>query len=263
MALKHHKDDRVRFDQQVDNATNYVLPFIEKTKKLDAGIRVLEVGCGEGGVLKPFIDKGCECVGVDLDGGRIDLAKGFLSNEIEQGKVTFLTQNIYEGDFVNKYKNYFDVVILKDVIEHVPEQKKFVPHLKTFLREGGVIFFGFPPWYMPFGGHQQVARNKVASVLPYYHLLPRGIYKKLLERFGEHDVVVKELLEIKDTGISIERFEKIVEESKLLVFNKQHFLINPIYKYKFGLKPRHQLPFLSAIPFFRNFVTTCAYYVVG
>jgi 2-polyprenyl-3-methyl-5-hydroxy-6-metoxy-1,4-benzoquinol methylase len=53
-----HIDAQVRFDQQVENSRDYVLPFIEKNKQAASGIRVLEVGCGEGGVLKPFIDKG-------------------------------------------------------------------------------------------------------------------------------------------------------------------------------------------------------------
>ncbi len=263
MALKQHKDDQVRFNQQVENAESFVLPFIEKTKRIIPGLRVLEVGCAEGGVLKPFIDKGCNCVGVDLAENRIALAHQFLQADVAKGNVQLLTQNIYDAAFVEKYKQAFDVIILKDVIEHVPNQEAFVPHLKTFLNEGGVIFFGFPPWHMPFGGHQQVARNKFASMLPYYHLLPMPVYKQLLKMFGEHPVVIDELIEIKETGITIERFEKIIHNSGLLVFNKQHYLINPIYKYKFGLKPRNQWELVSAIPYVRNFITTCVYYTVG
>lgn len=263
MALKQHIDVQVRFDQQVDNSLHYVLPFIEQTKALVPGTRVLEVGCAEGGVLKPFIDRGCKCVGVDLAASRIETAKSLQPEAVASGDVRFLAKNIYDEDFVQEYQHSFDVIILKDVIEHVPEQEKFVPHLKTFLKEGGIIFFGFPPWQMPFGGHQQVAKNKLASLLPYYHLLPKGLYHRILKAFGEHPEAITELLEIKDTGITIERFEKIVQASQLLVFNKQHFLINPIYKYKFGLKPRNQWPLLSAIPYFRNYVTTCVYYTVG
>lgn len=263
MALKQHKDDQVRFNQQVENAENFVLPFIEKTKRITPGLRVLEVGCAEGGVLKPFIDKGCNCVGVDLAENRIALAHQFLQTDVAKGSVQLLTQNIYDAAFIEKYRQAFDVIILKDVIEHVPHQEAFVPHLKTFLKEGGVIFFGFPPWHMPFGGHQQVARNKFASMLPYYHLLPMPVYKQLLKMFGEHPVVIDELIEIKETGITIERFEKIIHDSGLLVFNKQHYLINPIYKYKFGLKPRNQWELVSAIPYVRNFITTCVYYTVG
>lgn len=38
---------QMRFDQQVENARNYVLPFVEKTLKVSAGMTVLEIGCGE------------------------------------------------------------------------------------------------------------------------------------------------------------------------------------------------------------------------
>lgn len=263
MALKQHLDKRVRFEQQVDNSRSYVLPFIEQTKTPGKGVNVLEIGCGEGGVLKPFEERGCYCVGVDLSDLRIDIANEFLEEEVKQGRMKFLYQNVYEEAFLEQYRNFFDIIILKDTIEHVPEQEKFIPYLKNFLRPEGQIFFGFPPWYMPFGGHQQVCRNKFASVIPYYHLLPRPLYKGMLKMFGEHESVIAELMEIRDTQISIERFEKIVRNSGLKILHKQHFLINPIYKYKFGLQPRKQAGFISAVPFFRNFVTTCVYYTVG
>jgi 2-polyprenyl-3-methyl-5-hydroxy-6-metoxy-1,4-benzoquinol methylase len=263
LALKQHLDDKVRFDQQVDNSLSYVMPFIEQTKPVGAGVRVLEVGTAEGGVLLPFIERGCYCVGVDLAPVRIDLAKGFLAKEVAAGKVEFLCQNIYEDAFQDKFRNSFDIIILKDVIEHVPEQEKFVPFLKTFLKQGGQIFFGFPPWYMPFGGHQQVCRKKWASVLPYYHILPRFIYKGMLQMAGEEKGVIDELMEIKDTQITIERFERIVKASGLKVLHKEHYLINPIYKYKFGLTPRRQWTPFSWIPYFRDFVTTCVYYTIG
>lgn len=263
MALKQHSDDQVRYDQQVENSRSYVLPFIEKTKPLGKGVNILEIGTAEGGVLLPFLEKGCQCVGVDLMQLRIDIANNFLSKEVAAGKVEFLCQNIYEDEFLERFKNNFDVIILKDVIEHVPEQEKFVPYLKNFLKSGGQIFFGFPPWYMPFGGHQQVCKNKLASVMPYYHILPKFIYRGLLKMFKEGPYTIAELLEVKDTGITIERFERIMRASGLKILNKQPYLINPIYKYKFGLQPRKQWAPFNWIPYFRDFVTTCMYYTVG
>jgi SAM-dependent methyltransferase len=263
VALKQHKDHRVRLDQQIDNSRFYVLPFIEKTKQPGEGVNVMEIGCGEGGVLVPFAEKGCHCVGVDLNPERITLANEFLKEEVAGGKMEFIHQNVYDTDFLERFAGAFDLIILKDAIEHIPEQEKFIPYLKNFLRPGGQIYFGFPPWYMPFGGHQQVCRNKLASTLPYYHILPRPLYKGLLKMFGESDGVITELMEIKDTQITIERFENIIAKSGLKVLHKQHYLINPIYKYKFGLQPKKQNPLISAIPFFRNFLTTCAYYTVG
>ncbi|MES2704053.1 MAG: class I SAM-dependent methyltransferase [Bacteroidota bacterium] len=263
MALKQHLDTKVRFDQQVDNSRSYVLPFIEKTQPISAATRVLEVGTAEGGVLRPFLERGCKCVGVDLAAFRIDLAKQYQQEEVAAGQAEFICQNIYDADFLSRFRNSFDIIILKDVIEHVPEQEKFVPYLKNFLRPGGQIFFGFPPWYMPFGGHQQICSAKWASVLPYYHILPRFIYKGILKLAGEPPTNIKELLEIKDTQITIERFERIIKKSGLNILNQQDYLINPIYKYKFGLQPRKQFAPLTWIPYFRDFVTTCVYYTVG
>lgn len=262
MAFEHHTNHRMRFDQQVQNAAEYVLPFIEKALPVKAGLRVLEIGCGEGGVLKPFFDKGCECVGVDLDQPRIDLAHEFLQVEISSGRMRIMNQNVMSEEFLQRYRGYFDLIILKDVIEHIHGQEDFIPFMKTLLRQDGQIFFGFPPWYMPFGGHQQVAKKKWTSKLPYYHLLPMPLYTGLLRAAGESRHTVETLIDVKQTGISIERFERICKRSGFAIVNRQWFLINPIYRFKFGLQPRKQWPLLGAIPFLRNFVTTCAYYTI-
>ncbi len=262
MALEHHSNHQMRFDQQVDNARNYVLPFVEQTLPMMPGMRVLEIGCGEGGVLKAFYEKGCFCVGVDLDQLRIDLALIFLKDEIAEGRMEIMNQNVYDKEFLSKYGASFDLIILKDVIEHIHGQEDFIPFMKQMLKEKGQIFFGFPPWYMPFGGHQQIAQKKWTSKLPYYHLLPRPVYRWLLKSAGESEHNVTALLEVKDTGISIERFERICRRAGYSIVNRQWFLINPIYRFKFGLKPRKQYWLLGAIPFFRNFVTTCAYYTI-
>ncbi|MCB9047495.1 MAG: class I SAM-dependent methyltransferase [Chitinophagales bacterium] len=262
MALKQHKDEGIRYEQQVDNSRSYVLPFIAQTKPLGKGVNVLEIGCGEGGVLVPFAEMGCNCVGVDLNCLRTDLAKQFLSGYVKTGKAEFLCQNVYDDDFLHRFKNHFDVIILKDAIEHIPDQELFIPYLKNLIKRDGQIFFGFPPWYMPFGGHQQIATRKIA-MMPYYHILPKKLYKRVLKAFGEDKGVITELMEIHDTQISIERFERILKKSGLQTMNKQHYLLNPIYKYKFGWKPIKQSRLISAMPYLRNFLTTCVYYTVG
>jgi SAM-dependent methyltransferase len=263
LALAQHLDDKVRFDQQVENSKSYVLPFIEATHAITGATTVMEIGTGEGGVLLPFIERGCFCVGVDLVQLRIDLANNFLAKEIADKKVKFICQNILEESFLNVYKNYFDIIILKDVIEHVYNQEQFIPYLKKLLKPGGQIFFGFPPWYMPFGGHQQVCTSKWASMLPYYHILPRFLYVAMLKMAKEHPLTIKELLEVKDTQITIERFERIIKKSGLEVLKKNHYLINPIYKYKFKLQPRLQWTPITWLPYIRDFLTTCVYYTVG
>jgi SAM-dependent methyltransferase len=263
MSLPQHKDAGLRFRQQVDNSAAYVIPFIQEAFPLRPGMQVMEIGCGEGGVLQPFLEKGCHCVGVELVSSRIALARRFLEKEIKEGVLRLIHKNIYDLDFLGEFKGAFDLIILKDAIEHIPDQGRLMGYLKQLLKPGGVVFLGFPPWYMPHGGHQQVCHNKVLSMFPYVHLLPAPLYRSLLKACGEAPATIKELLEIKETGISIERFTRILKRNDYRVVHKRFYLINPIYRYKFGWKPRVQSPVVAAIPFFRNFVTTCVYYLVS
>jgi len=256
--FEFHADRKRYFDIQVLNAGKYVIPFIEEKYPVRQGMRILEIGCGEGGVLKAFINKGCEGVGVELDAPRIDDAKKFMPEDIASGRIRFVVKDIYKVDVVNDFRGLFDIILLKDVIEHIHDQAKLIGWMKNFLKPGGIVFFGFPPWYMPFGGHQQICRSRI-SRLPYLHLLPKGIYKWILKNRKEN---VEEMMEVRETGISIERFEKICKKEGYILFHKRHYLLNPIYEWKFGWKPRKQAGLISAIPFFRNFLTTCVYYII-
>jgi hypothetical protein len=150
---------------------------------------------------------------------------------------------------------------LRDTIEHIPDQDRIMARMKTFLKPGGVIFFAFPPWRMPFGGHQQVCRNKLLSALPYFHLLPRFLYKWLLRLGGESDALIQGLMEVRDTGISISRFQQILKEQDWSVLKQTYYLINPNYEIKFGLRQR-SVPALLNLPIIRDFYVTALYCVV-
>lgn len=256
--FEFHADRKKYFDIQVLNAEKYVLPFMEEKFPVKPGMRVLEIGCGEGGVLKAFINKGCEGVGVELDTSRIDDALKFLLDDVAVGRIKFVAKDIYQVDVQKDFNGLFDIILLKDVIEHIHDQAKLIGWMKNFLKPGGIVFFGFPPWYMPFGGHQQICRSKL-SRLPWIHLLPRGMYRWILKKKKEP---VDDLMEIRDTGISIERFERICKKEGYRFVHHRHYLLNPIYEWKFGWKPRRQGSVIKAIPFFRNFFTTCVYYII-
>ncbi len=265
MTLIQHSDYKVRYQQQVDNARQHVLPFIETIIPIppSAGhISILDIGCGEGGVLVPLLERGCTCVGIELDETKSAYAKELLAGYIKKGLVEIVNQNIYEEASLSRFRHKFDLILLKDVIEHIPDQDKFIPYLKKFLKPNGQVYFGFPPWCMPHGGHQQVCKSRFLSFLPYFHLLPKPLYRGILKLSGEYEPVINELMDTKDTGISIERFERIVKSTGYHITKKQFYLINPIYQYKFGLKPRKQLGLISAIPYVRDFFTTCVYYLI-
>ena len=115
---------------------------------------------------------------------------------------------------------------------------------------------------MPYGGHQQCAESKLMAKLPYYHLLPMPIYKILLKLFGEKQSIVDGLVEIKETGISTKRFEKICKQNNYKIVKQIKYLVAPIYEYKFGYKTKLLPKWLGAIPFINDFFTFQSYYIV-
>ena len=237
----------------------YVIPFIQEFIKIDSNLSILEIGCGEGGNLKPFLDLGCAVTGVDFSVGKIEFGKKYFEDHPNNHKLKFLVEDIYDSQNLGKY----DLIIMRDVIEHIHDQNRFMNYVKKFLKPNGKFFLAFPPWYNPFGGHQQICESRVLSKLPYYHILPAPIYKGVLKTFGESEKKIEGLLEIKETGITIERFEKILLKNGYNIEKKRDYFINPNYEIKFGLKPRAGIPIVSSIPGLKNFVITSSYYLVS
>lgn len=253
---KRHLDRALYFQEQAYTTETYVIPFIEKRKAITPSTSILEIGCGEGGNLKPFLDRGCPVTGIDLSEGKIEAAEKLFAPHPRRKEATFICRDIYE---VERLDRQFDVILLRDVIEHIPDQQKFMPFIRRFLKPDGVVFVAFPPWRNPFGGHQQICRNKLISHMPYIHLLPKALYRKWLESAGEN---VQEMLEIRATGISLERFFSIVKKGNYRLDESVLYFINPNYEIKFGLKPR-TLTGLFDIPYLRNFWTTCGYFLLS
>src|SRR6056297_925786 len=107
-----------------------------------------------------------------------------------------------------------------------------------------------------------MCNNKILSRLPYFHLLPMPVYKFVLKMFGEKRKKIEGLANIKRTGITIERFHRIIKRENYTIQKRQFYFINPNYEIKFGLKPRNQLKIISSFPWIRNFFTTAVYYLI-
>lgn len=157
---ERHKNKKRYFSEQANTTRKYVIPYISDQIKIGPQTNVLEIGCAEAGNLKPFLDLGCEATGIDISCGRIELAGEFYAHHPKKNNLTLICEDIYKVDLKGKT---FDIIIMRDVIEHVPNQEKFMHYVKKFLNPGGKFFLAFPPWQNPFGGHQQVCQNKILS----------------------------------------------------------------------------------------------------
>lgn len=254
---KRHTDRESYFDEQSQSSKDYYIPYIKEAIG-NIPDKVLEVGCGEGGNLLPFAQTGCRVTGLDIDPTRIEQAR------------TFFAQRELEGEFIvadmlrptPQKRTEFPLILLHDVIEHIENKKLFLSGLQDYLTADGVVFVGFPAWQMPFGGHQQIAHSRIISHLPFIHLLPRALYKWILKLCGEQEQTITELLNIKDTGCTIEMFNRIARQTNYQIVDQRLYLINPHYKIKFGLPPQRLPAMIAAIPYVRNFFCTSCFYIL-
>lgn len=253
---KRHTDRESYFDEQSQTSKNYYIPYI---KEVIGNIpdKVLEVGCGEGGNLLPFAKAGCRVVGVDIDTMRIEQAITFFAKKHQQGQ--FIAADIFQ---LEKKATDFPLILLHDVIEHIGDKERFLSGLQDHLSADGTVLVGFPAWQMPFGGHQQIAHSRIVSHFPFLHLLPRTLYKWVLKLCGEQERTVTELLNIKNTGCTIEMFNRIARQTNYQIIDRRLYLINPHYKIKFGLSPRRLNGIIAAIPYIRNFFCTSCFYML-
>lgn len=265
MPYDFHHDHEFYLDFLARNARDSIMPFcLEGLQAIDPsrpgwdGIEVLELGCGEGGNLLPFVEAGCRGTGIDLNRSKIEFGRKRMSKHTLIGKMDLRTEDIYNPAIESEFTGHFDLIILKDVIEHLPDQPRAMFQMQKFLKTNGLLFIGWPPWSMPFGGHQQIAKGWVQK-FPWIHLLPRSAYNAVLRATHQSEETRHELLSIYDCGIGIQRMHRMIRSCKIPVLRETHYLINPIYAYKFGLQTRLQLPFLRSIPYLRDFLTTSVY----
>lgn len=153
---------------------------------------------------------------------------------------------------------------MHDIIEHIePEMKEdFIRKIKSFMKSDGVIFFRFPAWHMPFGGHQQICRSAFLSKIPFIHLLPSKAYSRILCRFNENPSCVDELISIKRSKMTIERFETLCEVFGYHISDRTLWFINPHYQTKFNIPAIKLNRLLAHIPYLRNFLSTSCFYTI-
>lgn len=256
---ERHENRLQYFKEQAYTTETHIVPFIEEHLLIKENLDVLEIGCGEGGNMLPFLDRGCYVTGVDLAGNKLENAALFYQDHPNKQKLTLINKDIYDIEEDLK----FDLIIMRDVLEHIHDQEKFMQYVTRFLKPDALFFLGFPPWQNPFGGHQQICQSKFLSKMPYFHILPMGVYRGILKTFNEPQLQIDSLVEIKETGITIERFKRIVKKEQYKVLKEQFYFINPNYEVKFKLKPRKQWAVVNKTPFLRNFLITTCYYLIA
>lgn len=106
------------------------------TKRLGKG-KVLDVGCGNGILLKFFKQNGWDCYGVDLSPWSINFARKYDFT---------LVQEKIEETLVLK-ENNFDLIVSTSTLEHIAQPLLHVEKIFELLKPGGIAYFAGIPNY--------------------------------------------------------------------------------------------------------------------
>lgn len=173
-----------------------------------------------------------------------------------------LQRRIHHNGFLQLFLSFrYQLILIHDVIEHISNKEEFFRCLSPLLAKRGIIFWGFPSWQMPFGGHQQICHNRFVSSLPFIHLCPGILYRFLLRCFHETPSCIEELSDIKRCRMTIDTFEQLAEKYGYEITDRQLWFINPHYQQKFHLRPRKLYPVLAQLKYIRNYFSTSCFYI--
>lgn len=243
-------------------AGDYLIPLLSRWGADVRGKRVLEVGCGNGGCGAAFAAAGSRVVMMDVDERLVSLAR--RHNEIDG-----VDAKVFAGDFFDENAAFyregpFDLVLFRDVIEHLADTTQALRIARRHLAEGGRVFVIFPPYYSPYGAHQQILpRKKVLFLpynkLPYLQLLPRRMFESIVRGEGSAH---EEVMSLSGIRLTIGRFERAVGEADLAAVREKKFLMRPSFALRYGV-PVVGASVIGSIPLVREVAVTAAYYLLA
>ena len=222
MADKH-------FFEQKKHTTGYLLPYFEKNIPGFKSMKILEIGCAEGGFIEELQNLGMEAIGVEIEQSRVDIA-----NE-KNPDLNILCGDITDKSIVDKIATTFDFVVMRDTIEHIPDRISTFENIAKLLKKGGYLYVTFPPRFSGFAGHQQNCRSFL-KLVPYLHILPNVLIRFLGKILKENPNRMEEIITNYKIGLSIRAFEKYYTKFEFFPKVKDLFLSRPIYKVRFGVR---------------------------
>ncbi len=124
------------FDDRFLQVVNKLSEIIQKSKQKN--LKILDVGCGDGFYERQIIRqriKNCQFYGVDISQKQLEKTKNIFS---KSHKLNIDNQKL---PFKN---NFFDTVILSEILEHLFNPKFAIQEAQRVLKKGGYLFLTAP-----------------------------------------------------------------------------------------------------------------------
>jgi SAM-dependent methyltransferase len=160
---------------------------------IQPGDRALDVGCGAGRHAFELFRRGARVVALDQSEddvagvGRMFGAMREAGEYIEGGQALAIRGDAYRLPFPD---GAFDIVVISEVLEHIPDDRSAIAEVNRVLRPGGTLVVTVPRWWPERvcwalsdsyheieGGHVRIYRRRqLLGRLRAADLVPRGTH---------------------------------------------------------------------------------------
>lgn len=235
-----------------------IVPELIRKGVFRSGDAVADIGCGEAGVLEAFVQAGAvNALGTDIVEYRLGKAQEIA--DLLHIPLTLSKHDILFSEPKDEWRNAYQLVLLRDVIEHLDDATLALKNIRKILAPGGCIHITFPPYSSPFGGHQQLLEN-AWGVFPYLHMLPKALFVKIA-RTGKQEANAVEVERLATIRFSAQKMLKAARDAGYEVIDEEYYLLRPVFKMKFGL-PAIRITALKRLPFIKSLFSLEAAYVL-
>lgn len=124
------------YEKERENRKKTAAALVEKIKKIKPDGRLLDIGCYSGVFLEVAQEHDYEVFGIEVSPKALALAGQKIRGDLRQGMAEEVLAQFPD--------NYFDVITLFDVIEHLREPGGVLKLIKTKLKDDGLLAFSTP-----------------------------------------------------------------------------------------------------------------------
>lgn len=174
-----------RFFQYRDIFESLFAQRLKMIRRYKKSGRVLDIGCAHGFLLEYLKKAGYECFGTDISEYAVEYAKKHFNIPIQLGDI----------DAINYPENYFDVIVMLDVIEHVRDPLATFERVKKYLKDDGILIVQTPfdlyHWEVAakaFFSGKKIGTNEPSAIPMHLYFFTPKTFKMLARKAGYHIV---------------------------------------------------------------------------